>query len=128
MFFSTEHIDANTVMMAVLSVATFVNALLRHRAEWAANRKASHLQDTADKIHTLSNSRMGAQLQINTVAFKALVVASQRLALMTGQEADKAALAAAQAGLMEAERGLMEHLIQQARVDAADVVMNVGKS
>jgi hypothetical protein len=125
MHFSTERIDGNTVVLTVLSVLTFWNGLVRIRSERAAKRRAMHLQATADKIHTLTNSSFGAQLRVNVVALKGLEVATRRLALATHSEADEAAHTAAETAFREAERGLYEHLIQQAKVDAAESVSNL---
>ncbi len=122
MFISTQNIDGNTLVLAVLAVATSANFLWKIHSDRAAARKSKHLQDTADKIHTLTNSNFGGQLRVNVVAFKALVVAMQRLAASSGSEADGAALADARAKLVEAERSLLEHLLRQARVDAAEAV------
>lgn len=70
-------------------------------------RKAQldHIEATGEKTHTLANANMGAQLRLN-------VIASRRLADLTGEPADMAA-----ANL--AEKTLREHEAKQAAVDKA---------
>jgi hypothetical protein len=79
--------------------------------------KISRVGKTANAIHTLSNSAMGAQLQQKVDLLKALAVFAHRFADI-GNDADKAAATALDVRVRSAEKDLQDHLVRQALVDA----------
>jgi hypothetical protein len=81
---------------------------------WRQNKTGS----TVDKIHTLSNSAMGAQLTLNVEFAQANAVQAHRIAEITKGEGDMAAAIAADVKVESQKKLLNEHLVAQARVDA----------
>ena len=71
-----------------------------------------------DKIHTLSNSAMGAQLTLNVNFAKSIAVQAHRIADNSQQQGDIAAALAADVVVTSQQKLLDEHLIAQAKLDS----------
>lgn len=70
-------------------------------------------------IHTLTNSAMGAQLKLNVEFAQQNSVLAHRLAAISNSEGDIAAAAAADV-VVETQKAIyQEHILRQAKVDAA---------
>lgn len=78
--------------------------------------KISRVGKTANAIHTLSNSAMGAQLQQKVDLLKALSVFAH--AAQPSNDASEAAADAVDIRVKAAEKELQDHLLRQALVDA----------
>jgi hypothetical protein len=114
--------DKGTVALSVLAVTTLGNSIFRYYADRATKKRDKKLQQTADNIHELTNSAFGTQLKYNTASLKALVIATRRLAEITHAQGDLDSFKTAESGLRDAELALTNHLIQQAKVDAAETI------
>jgi hypothetical protein len=76
------------------------------------------VKHTGEATHTLSNSAMGAQLQVNVATLEALSVVLHRVAVTSKEEADAAAALAVDVRVDAAKKVLQDHLTKQAVVDS----------
>lgn len=82
------------------------------------NRQNKKTADVVDKVHTLSNSAMGAQLKLNVEFAEANAVQAHRISEITKEDGDAAAAAAADVRVKSQQFLYQEHLTQQAKVDS----------
>lgn len=82
------------------------------------NRQNKKNGAVIDKVHTLSNSAMGAQLKLNVEFAEANAVQAHRIAEITKEDGDTAAAIAADVRVKSQQFLYQEHLTQQAKVDS----------
>ena len=100
-------IGAVGILLAWIKFSSDKNATEAKKVAELAALEAKKAAEIGEKIHTLVNSNMGAQLNISRVALR-------KVAELT---TDPVAKAMAIAMADEAERAYMEHQIKQAIVD-----------
>jgi len=108
--------------LALLGIALI--GLWNSRKNAQIQKTASDTKKTADDTktiavatHTLSNSAMGAQLQMQLQFSQQIAVLARRIA-KSGDPGDVAAATAADVVVKQQQEILQNHLVQQAKVDA----------
>jgi hypothetical protein len=110
-------LDNPTIQSLALLGVAMMSAWTAHKAS-QAETKISVVNKTVDAVHVLSNSAMAAQLKMNVQLARSNAVMAHRLATITKEPGDEAAAIAVDVQVIEHERILQEHLIQQAKVDS----------
>jgi hypothetical protein len=96
--------DAGAVLLGIFTV-------------WSVWRQ-SKTGKIVQQVHILSNSAMGAQLEINVNFAKEIAVLKHSLADRSKADGDIAAAIAAEVVVEDQKKKLIDHQIQQAKVDA----------
>lgn len=111
---SIEQGTINNVAIALGAVMLAYNAAMATRRD----KKLSQVAKTTEAIHVLSNSAMGAQLKLNVDFAMSDAVTKHRISLLTKEEGDVAAAAAADIQVAAQLAILQTHVLAQSKVDA----------
>lgn len=109
-------IEPNTILISGIALSTFGTAILTVWQQHILNK----VRRTGEATHKLSNSAMGQQLKDKVAFAKQVAVLSHQLANFTKEQTARSAAMAADVVVASAELEYRNHLIQQAKADAAD--------
>lgn len=106
------HIDANTLLLALVAVVTAFNNYSANQAVKAGvkrDKALERIEVTGEKTHALSNGSLAASLARNVASSKSAAIALWAMAKVTNDESSIAAAKAADIVAADAEAALAAH-------------------